>query len=112
MFIGNKLLFRSLILAELVLLAGGNFSLENPESSVMWEVLQLKALVEKFRLFFVDTDQCEFGALSMKPTRFLRPHALCKEWARRCKGGHKHVALRGRVQNEFGRWVFASKLAQ
>ena len=35
MFIGNELLFRSLILAELVLLAGGIFSLENLESSLM-----------------------------------------------------------------------------
>ena len=58
MFIGNELLFRSLILAELVLLAGGNFSLENPESLLMWEVPQPKKLVEKFWLFFIDTDQC------------------------------------------------------
>ena len=50
LFIGNEVLVRSLLLAELVLLAGGNFSLENPESSLMWEVLQLKALVQKFGL--------------------------------------------------------------
>ena len=112
MFISNELLFRSLILAELVLLVGGNFSLESPESSLTWEAPQLKSLVQKFRLFFVDTDECEFGALSLKPTRFLVSHALCKEWARRCQGGHRHVALRGRVQDEFRCWVFATKLAQ
>ena len=77
MFIG----FRSLILPQLVLLAGGNFSLENLSPPSCGRCLNLKALVEKFRLFFVDTDQCEFGALSMKPTRFLVSRTLCKEWA-------------------------------
>ena len=48
----------------------------------------------------------------MKPPRFLVSHALCKEWARRCQGGHKYVALGDKVQHEFGCWVFATKLAQ
>ena len=103
---------RSLVLFEAVVRAGGNASLENPLSSLMWKVPWVQALVLDLHLFEVDMDQCEYGAPSMKPTRFLVSHALFKRWRRQCRGDHPHVPLKGFVRDARGRKVFATKLAQ
>ena len=110
--IRQRFLARSLVLFEAVVRAGGNASLENPLSSLMWKVPWVQALVLDLHLFEVDMDQCEYGAPSMKPTRFLVSHALFKRWRRQCRGDHPHVPLKGFVRDARGRKVFATKLTQ
>ena len=109
---GNEFLARPLLLMEAVVKAGGDTSLENPLSSLMWKVPWVQQLARDLHLFEVDMDQCEYGAPSMKPTRFLVSHSLFKRWRRQCREDHPHVPLQGFVRDARGRKVFATKLAQ
>ena len=100
------------LLFAAVVQAGGDASLENPLSSLMWKVPWVVALAKALHLYEVDMGQCEYGAASMKATRFLASHALFKRWARSCRGDHAHAPLKGLVRDARGRKVFATKLAQ
>ena len=110
--LGNLLLGRSIEIAEIVLAAGGDFSLENPLSSILWVTPVVLSLRQRHRLFDVDVDQCAFGARSRKPTRFLVSSQICTQWARACPGGHGHLRLRGAVRDVQGRVCFVTKAAQ
>ena len=96
---------------------GFDFSIENPLGSLIWETPSFKFLLMATRAFFVDFDQCAFGASSMKPTRVMGSHQLLQPaLARSCPGKsatHQHEVLKGKVFSEqFGRVVFRTKLAQ
>ena len=96
-----------------VLAHGGDFSLENPEFSLMWATPHLATLRSQGRAFFVDLDQCAFGAPSVKPTRLAVSHELFTLLHGRCDGTHSHVRLQGKVWSDFfGKYVFRTKLAQ
>ena len=112
-FLGNLFLFRSLEACQAVFDLGGDFSIENPEFSLLWQTPQVLSFVQATRAFKVDLDQCFFGAPSIKPTRLLVSHEALNCLARRCPGGHSHVKLKGRVWSPFfNAWVFRTKLAQ
>ena len=112
-FLGNLFLFRSLEACSAVVQHGGDFSIENPEFSLIWETPQLKEFARVHRARHVNLDQCMFGAPSVKPTRLLTSHAALEGLHRRCQGGHKHIRLKGKTWSEFFmKWVFRTKLAQ
>ena len=111
LWLGNHLLFLSIELMEAVLQTGGDVSLENPADSIMWLVPPVLNLIAKFALQFAYLDQCEFGASSKKPTRFLISHAACGQGMRVCSQRHKHKKLLG-TTFWHGRWVRSTKAAQ
>ncbi|CAE7390539.1 unnamed protein product [Symbiodinium necroappetens] len=108
----NELLSRSLLLMQSVITAGGDFSLENPLSSLVWQVPSVQQLKVRHHLYNVDLDQCEFGGASKKSTRLLVSNALFLQLARACSGDRLHVPLKGKVRGPDGRLIFATKPAQ
>ena len=112
-FLGNLFLFRTTEACVLVFNLGGDFSIENPLLSLIWETSVLQRLISETRAFPLDFDQCVFGAPSKKPTRLLvsndRPDAI----AIRCRGGHVHIKLKGKIWDALAhKWVFKTKAAQ
>ncbi|CAE7771734.1 unnamed protein product [Symbiodinium sp. CCMP2592] len=83
----NLLMQRSIDLLEATIVAGGDASLENPLTSLLWQVPDIQQLKVRFHLYNLDLDQCEFGK-------------------------HKHLPLKGKVRQANGSWVFATKPAQ
>lgn len=112
-FLGNLFLYRSVEACQAVFDRGGNFSIENPEHSLLWLAPPLLALKTHSRAFFADFDQCMMGAPSVKPTRLLISHEALMCLQVRCDHSHSHVKLTGKVWSTFfNAWVFRTKLAQ
>ena len=112
-FLGNLFLFRTTEACVLVFNLGGDFSIENPLLSLIWETGTLEKLINETRALPLDFDQCVFGAPSKKPTRLLVSNDRLDAVAVRCQGGHDHVKLKGKIWNaELQRWVFKTKAAQ
>ncbi|OLQ04162.1 hypothetical protein AK812_SmicGene12771 [Symbiodinium microadriaticum] len=111
LFAANELLNRSLLLMHSVINSGDD-SLENPLSSLLWQVPAVQQLKVRHRLYNVDFDQCEFGATSKKATRLLVSNALFLQLSRTCSGDHLHVLLKGKVRGSDGRLIFATKPVQ
>ena len=114
LFLGNLFRDRTFEACLALVLTGGNFSIENPLLSLIWETDQFKFLFQHSRAFFVDFDQCAFGAPSMKPTRMMITHErLAQCLQRNCPKNHRHEVLKGKVFSaQFGRVVYRTKLAQ
>ena len=112
-FLGNLFVERSAEACSLVVLMGGNFSIENPEFSLIWHTPLMLRLRRESRAWLVSFDQCEWGAPSVKPTSLLVTHAAFESLHRRCTKSHTHVKLRGKVfSSAFGRVVYRTKIAQ
>ncbi|CAE7840542.1 unnamed protein product [Symbiodinium sp. CCMP2592] len=112
LFEANELLYRSLLLFEAVIQAGGDASIENPRDSLIWQVPQVQQLKVRLHLYNVDFDQCEYGSPHRKPTRLLVSHAALLALARACSGEHVHVPLRGLTRSDTGKKIFKTKAAQ
>ncbi|CAE7302354.1 unnamed protein product, partial [Symbiodinium sp. CCMP2456] len=110
--LANELLFRSLELFAAVVQSGGDASIENPRSSLLWQVPQVQQLKIQLHLYNVDVDQCQFGSAFRKPTRFLVSDARFLTLARSCDGSHQHSPLKGRLRLPWGEVVFMTKIAQ
>ena len=112
-WLGNLFAARSKEVCLGVSLMGGDFSIENPLFSLLWDVPFIMDLKQQARAFDVDFDQCAFGAPSRKPTRLLTSSQHFQRICKQCPGDHQHVQLKGRVWSEqFQRWVYRTKLAQ
>ena len=97
----------------LVFILGGDFMIENPLLSLLWETELLRQLVRQTRAFALDCDQCAFGTPWMKPTRFVCSTQLLDVLCIRCLGTHKHEKLKGKVWDPVQqRLVFKTKQAQ
>lgn len=111
--LGNMSLDRSVEIAEVVLSAGGNFSIESPLKSLLWSTPAMLALSQLARALDLDFDQCAFGAPSVKPTRLKVSSAALSDVCKTCPGNHVHERLTGKVwDHKRGRYVFRTKLAQ
>ena len=113
-FLGNLFNERTCEACVAIVTLGGDFSIENPLGSLLWETPSMKQLLWCARACFVDLDQCAFGAPSQKPTRLLLSNQrMQKALCRSCPGGHVHEVLKGKVYSEqFKKVVFRAKLAQ
>ena len=110
---GNLFVERTVEACSLVVQMGGNFSIENPEFSLIWCTAQMQRLQQQARAWIVVFDQCAWGAPSVKPTSLMVTHAQLDVLHRRCPGNHRHEKLKGKVFSpQFGRVVFRTKLAQ
>ena len=112
--LGNWFTDRTVEAAVAVVRAGGDFSIENPLWSLLWQTQLIKKLVQEARTFAVDFDQCAFGAASQKPTRILMSNQkLQAGLSLLCPRDHVHEVLKGKVwSDQFGKVVFRTKLAQ
>ena len=108
--LGNIFLFRTVEACRLVFNLGGNFSIENPLLSLMWQTQAMQQLISETRALALDFDQCAFGAPSVKPTRLLCSTDLLDVCVR-CPGNHFHVQLKVRDPRT-GKLIFRTKAAQ
>ena len=112
---GNLFVSRTEELAWLVVLHGGDVSIENPLLSLMWATPALLHLQHEARMIDIDFDQCVFGAPSKKPTRIRATTnvLLMDVPSLQCQGGHAHEVLQGHVWDPVRqRLVYRTKLAQ
>ena len=95
---------------------GVHFSLENPESSLMWMHPAMVNLIEVTGAFFITLHYCQFGEPWKKPTCLLTTCEHLRGLARTCTGcqqrcsatGKPHIALRGAVPRGhpiYGEWA-------
>ena len=78
-------------------------ALENPGSSLLWQMPQMLALNRREDVTIVETDYCMFGVPWRKRTKFMYAYVDLSCIARKCssrKGvcdrtGHRHVQLQG-----------------
>ena len=112
-FLGNIFLLRTAEACRLVFDLGGNFSIENPLLSLMWQTTVMQQLISETRALALDFDQCAFGAPSVKPTRLVCSTDLLDDVCVRCPGDHYHVQLKGKVRDpRTGKLIFRTKAAQ
>ena len=111
--IGNLFVDRTVEVCLGVAEMGGDFSIENPEKSLIWSTRGIQRLLRCARAWLIHFDQCAWGAPSMKPTSLCVTHAAFSPLHRRCPGHHAHEVLQGQVYSEFfGKVVYRTKLAQ
>ena len=91
----------------MVFLLGGNFSIENPLLSLMWQTDAMQQLVRDTRALALDFDQCTFGAPSVKRTWLLCSTDLLDDVCLRCPGNHVVMC-----DPETGKLVFRTKSIQ
>jgi len=111
---GNELAKRYAKLATYVHRAGGWWSLENLETSYMWEYLPVKALANLPGARFYKGHQCWFGGLYPKPTCWLTNAAFLEILVQKCPGfpAHpRHPSLQGRVKGPDGKDCWLTSLA-
>ena len=112
-FLGNLFVLRTAEACLMVFLLGGDFSIENPLFSLIWDTPPMLDLWRLCRALAVDFDQCMFGAPSRKPTRLLVTSALFDVLAVQCSGAHQHVALQGQEWcSRTNTWIWKTKRAQ
>ena len=93
--LGNIFLFRTVEACRLVFILGGNFSIENPLLSLMWQTQAMQQLISETPALALDFDQCAFGAPSVKPTRLLCSTDLLDDVCVRCPGNPLARAAQG-----------------
>ena len=93
----NIMAERSAALAEVMLKMGGWFSIENPESSLMWDMKAFKRLIKLPDVLVTSFDQCMWGSPHKKPTTVITNASWIP--ATRCSMTvpHRHIPLVGKV---------------
>ena len=72
------------------------FSIENPESSMLWRWPPMEELISHPSIIIIDFTYCKFGVLPwLKPTRIVTNIAELRGLMGGCPGGHQHQHLRG-----------------
>ena len=113
----NDIVKRFVMLVRLVHEAGGAWSFENPDQSLMWDLKPVKRLLEYEGVRVVYLDQCAFGGPAKKPTKVLTNSEWLEVISRRCQDAppHRHVELRGKVvdlrEGGEGKLVWRTELA-
>ena len=101
-------------LARAAARAGTFFSIENPEHSLLWKMPCMLSLALMPGVLNYVGDQCVFGGMYVKPTRWLTNAAWLKMLEQRCPGCPEHaphVPLKGKVRAPDGRMVWLTSLA-
>lgn len=118
--IGNEILRRTLKLIEILEKSGNHWTMENPASSYLCLMPEVKTKIDNPKNFLVHIDQCCYGLKLLdedgvlgpckKPTKFLGNISVLKNLESRCQcvGGHVHAV--GGVKTKQG-WKRRSELA-
>ena len=80
---------------RLCLSLGIKFSVENPQSSRLWEFGPINDILVHRSVFLMTTHMCAWGMPCKKPTSIMTNLAELLNLQTRCKGGHVHEQLRG-----------------
>ena len=78
------------------LAAGIGFSLENPRTSMIWELPEMMKPMAMAEVFMIELVYCAYGARWLKPTRILTNVQALRALECRCSRDHVHQELRGR----------------
>jgi len=113
---GNALFFFTLRVLQTCIQYNVPFVLENPLSSMAWELPPLVELVHSANCLFCDLDYCQYGESWKKPTRLMYNFLDISSLSKRCCGSYNqcsstnqpHVRLLGIGPNN----VFMTLLAQ
>ena len=112
-FLGNLFLERTVEACHIVFMLGGDFMIENPLLSLLWETELIRQLIAVSRAFALDLDQCAFGTPWKKPTKLLCSNQLLDVVCVSCPGNHAHEKLQGKSwDSKLALWVFRTKAAQ
>ena len=112
-FLGNIFLERTVEACVLVFALGGDFTIESPLLSLLWDTVLITQLRSISRAFDLDFDQCAFGTPWMKPTRLMSSNEALHVICVRCPGNHSHEKLKGKVWDAHQQaFVFRTKAAQ
>ena len=93
---------------------GVGWSIENPQSSRIWEFPMFDALYGMSDLHIIDLDLCRYGMDYQKPTRLLTTVPELLKLSMRCFHKKHDVVLKGKVQvSEVSgtKWVNRTQLA-
>ena len=101
---GNNLLLFTLRLLRLCEKCHVPYALENPHSSMAWDIDKMQSFISAFSPSIVYLDYCQFGEIWKKPTRLITRgwdstplNMRCHGVSGRCsKTNRPHVPLRGR----------------
>lgn len=110
----NLLSRRTVSLCRLIAQAGGFWSIENPNSSLLWHLPEVARLVGQGS--FVRFDACAYGAripgegAFRKRTKLLTNMLPLRGLERRCTCTEPHVELKGKTRVA-GRWVNRTQYA-
>ena len=108
----NLLATRMARLARCAYKAGGWFTIENPEESLMWKFSPLVSLAKLPGVSLFKGDQCVLGGFYTKPTGWLSNAPWMKVVCRRCPPEHpKHPPLVGFAETFDGKKVWMTELA-
>ena len=109
----NLLAGRAAQLALLQYKAGGAFTLENPETSLIWKYKPVQRLLKLEGVKLYSGDQCEFNGEYKKPTSWLGWAPFAEVLCKRCRGEpeHDHPALQGFTVDFWGQQVWKTALA-
>ena len=108
--IANKLAKRTAELAKLSLKNGTLFSIENPLSSIMWDLKDFKQVMSNPEVRSRHVDQCMFGSIHKKPTAVVTNINWISDRPCSQEIPHRHVPLVGMVLFN-GHWTWRTKLA-
>ena len=99
-----------LVVADAV---GGFFSIENPSMSLLWSTASATKVSRLPGCFDVVGDQCRFGGLYRKPTRWRTNAPSVRVLGKDCPGppAHGHEPLQGLVTLPDGTVVWRTSLA-
>ena len=84
--LGTLFLDVTLELCRAISLAGGHWSIENPDSSMLWLMPQVIAFIQEFQPQRLLLHMCAYGSKHNKPTAFLVSGTLLEPIARTCPG--------------------------
>ena len=108
----NLLASRMARLARCIYKAGGWFSIENPEESLMWKFAPLASLAKLEGVELFKGDQCALGGIYKKPTGWLSNAPWFSVVCKRCPPEHPvHPPLVGFAETSDGKKVWLTELA-
>jgi hypothetical protein len=118
--IGNELLRRTLVLIKILDTAGNKWTLENPRSSYVWLMPNMRKCMQSSKVHGADMHQCAYGLRlkdnqgkygpCKKHTRFVGSLPGLSSLARSCHCTQPHVHAVGGVKTKQG-WKRRSELA-
>ena len=92
---GNRLARAAVRLIRACIEAKVGFSIENPHTSMMWDMPEMMDIQNASDSFSLSLVYCAYGAKWLKPTRLLTNVKELVSLATSCKGDHEHQTLRG-----------------
>jgi hypothetical protein len=101
-------------IARVVHRAGGMWSIEHPERSLIWSLPAYKSLLKLKGIQHLVSDQCCFGGLYRKSTGWLTKASFLSVLACRCPGRPlhpRHPVLQGKAIAPDGRVCWLTELA-